>query len=52
MGFCNILTSNLYHCNDKSDQLRRFIFETWEVGENRSNRGKKYNLAHILHIEE
>ena len=32
--------------------LERFTFETCEVGENRSNRGKKYNLAHILHIEE
>ena len=37
---------NLYHCNDKSNQLKGFTFETCEVGENRSNRGKKYNLAH------
>ena len=32
--------------------LKRFTFEACVVGENRSNRGKKYNPAHILHIEE
>ena len=52
VGFSNILTWNLYHCNGKSNQMKGFIFETWEVEENRSNRGKKYTLAHILHIEE
>ena len=45
MGFCYILARNLYHCNDKSNQLKRFIFETWEAGENRSNRGKKYKIT-------
>ena len=31
--FYCILTSNIYHRNDKSNQLKRFTFKTWEVGE-------------------